>query len=160
MSQQRRVNTRNYSNGYPPPLPNEAEVRFIEACGLRRAELLNLRVRDIHQDNEGRVWIHVAKQAGRRERDVPVLAGREEVILALKRNARLFPGFPERVDVQSARRAYACRLYYQLLRALQDPPLIREYNEEAAHEVMQALGHDNLGIVCRCYLRLQRAPAD
>ncbi len=55
---------------------------------------------------------------------------------------------------------YACTLYYQLLRASQDPPLIREYNEEAAREVMQALGHDDLGVVCRHYLRLQHAPAD
>ena len=85
---------------------------------------------------------------------------REEVILALMRNVRLFPGFPERVDVQSARREFACRLYYHLIRASQDPPLIREYNEEAAREVMQALGHDDLGVVCRHYLRLQHAPAD
>ncbi len=118
MPQQRRANRRNNPNGYPPPLPNETEVRFVQVCGLRRAELLNLRVRDICQDEEGRVWIHVARQAGRRERDVPVLAGREEVILALMRNARLFPGFPERVDVQSARREYAYTLYYQLLSLL------------------------------------------
>ena len=123
MTQQRRANRRNNPNGYPPPLPNEAEVRFIEACGLRRAELLNLRVRDIHQDDKGRVWIHVAKQAGRRERDVPVLTGCEEVILTLMRNARLFPDFPEQVDVQSARREYASTLYYHLLMTSQDPPV-------------------------------------
>jgi integrase len=160
MPQQRRTNRRNNPNGYPPPLPNEAEIRFIEACGLRRAELLNLRVQDIHQDDGGRVWIHVAKQSGRRERDVPVLAGREEVILALTRNARLFPDFPERVDVQSARREYAYRLYYQLLRVAKEPRTIGEYNEEAAQEVMKAMGHNNLGIVCHYYLRLQHAPAD
>ena len=159
MPQQHHANRRNNPNGYPPPLPNEAEVRFIEACGLRRAELLNLRVRDIRQDGDGRVWIHVAKNAGRSEREVPVLAGREQTILAYMQNARLFLGFPKQVDVQSARRVYACRLYSQLLRALQDPPLIREYNEEAAREVMQALGHDELDIVCHHYLRLQDVPA-
>lgn len=155
MSQQRRAYWRKNPNGYPPPLPNEAEVRFVEACGLRRAELLTLRVRDIRQDEEGRVWIHVAKNAGRRERDVSVLAGHERVILERMRNARFFPDFPERVDVQKARREYARSLYYQLLMASQDPPLIREYNEEAAHKVMQALGHDDPGIVCRCYLSLR-----
>ncbi len=160
MPQRRHTSRRTNPDGYPPPLPNEAEVRLIEACGLRRTELLQLRVRDIRQDDEGRVWIHVARQAGRRERDVPVLAGHEEAILALMRNVRMFPGFPERVDVQRARREYASRLYYQLLRASQDPPLVGEYNEEAAREVMQALGHDDLGIVCRHYLRRQHAPVD
>lgn len=160
MPQQRHANRRNNQIGYPPPMPNETEVRLVEACGLRRAELLNLRVRDIHQDEEGRVWIHVARQVGRRERDVPVLAGREEAILAPMQNVRLFPLFSERVDVQRARREYAYRLYYQLLRVSQDPRLIGEYNEEAAREVMQVLGHDDLGIVCRHYLRLQHAPAD
>jgi integrase len=160
MPQQRRANRRNNPNGYPPPLPNETEIRFVEACGLRRAELLNLRVRDIRQDEEGRVWIHIARQAGRREREVPVLAGREQMILARMQNARLFPDFPEQVDVQSARREYASTLYYQLLMDSQDPPLFREYDEKAVQQVMQALGHNDLDVVCRHFLGLQDRSAD
>lgn len=160
MSQQYRAKRDNNPNGYPPPTPDEAEIRFTEACGLRRGELLNLCVRDIHRDDEGQVWIHVARQAGRRERDVPIPAGCEQVILERMRDVCLFSYFPRQVDVQKARREYACRLYYQLLRASQYPPLIREYNEEAVHKVMEALGHDDIGIVCRYYLRMQNAPAD
>lgn len=158
MPQQRR--TRNDQQGYPPPMPYEAEVRFVRACGLRRAELLNLRVSDIRRDDKGRLWIHVARQAGRGERDVPVLAGHEEVILARVRNLRLFTAFPGQFYVQMGRQEYARGLYYQLLRAPQDPPQIRKYNEEAARKVMQALGHDNLDVFCLRYLLLKRAPAD
>lgn len=92
------------------------EVQFVEACSLPCSGLLNLRVRDIRQEEEGRVWIHVAKQAGGSEREVPGIAGREKMILALVQNGRLFPNFPEQVDVQDARRNYASTLYYQLLR--------------------------------------------
>lgn len=158
MTQQRRANRRNNPNGYPPPLPNEAEVRFIEACGLRRSELLNLRVRDIRQDGEGRVWIHVAKNAGRSEREVPVLAGHEKKVLEHIQNLRLFPNFPELVDVLLARKMYARMLYYQFLRAKQKLSAFDEYDEEAAREVMKALGHDSLDIVCHYFLRLRNAP--
>lgn len=159
-SQQPRSKRDNNPNGYPPPTPDEAEIHFTAACGLRRGELLNLRVSDIHLDAEGHVWIHVVRQAGRRERDVPVPTGYEQVILERMRDARLFSYVPRRFDVQKARREYACRLYYQLLRVSQYPPLIREYNEEAVHKVMEAIGHDDIGIVCRYYLGLQNAPAD
>lgn len=161
MSHQHRSKRDNNPNGYPPPTPGEAEIHFAAACGLRRGELLNLRVRDIHRDDEGQVWIHVARQDGRSERDVPVPTGYEQVILERMRDVYLFSSyFPRQFDVQKARREYACRLYYQLLRASRCPPLIREYNEEAVHKVMEALGHGDIVIVCRYYLRLQNAPAD
>jgi integrase len=160
MSQQRRTNRRNNPNGYPPPLPNETEVQFIEACGLRRSELLNLSVHDIRQDEEGRMWIHVAKSAGKSEREVPVLAGNEKRILAFLQNARLFPSLPEQVDVLLARKLYARILYSQLLRAKQELPSLDEYDQEAAREVMRALGHDRLDIVCHYFLHLRNTPAD
>jgi hypothetical protein len=159
MPVQRRANRRNNPDGYPPPLPNEAEVQFIEACGLRRSELLNLRVRDIHHDEEGRVRIHVAKNAGRSEREVPVLAGHEKKILDHIQNLRLFPDFPELVDVLLARKMYARFLYYQLLRAKQELPPFDEYDEEAAREVMKALGHDRLDVVCHYFLCLRNTAA-
>ncbi len=86
------------------PRPNEAELRFVEACGLHRSEMLNLRVCTIRQDEDGRVWIQVA---GRSERQVPVLVGHEQKILAHIQNLRLFLDFPGQIDVQSARREYA-----------------------------------------------------
>ena len=139
---------------------DQTEVQFVEACGLRHSELLNLCVRDIRQNEEGRVWIHVAKQAGRSEREVPVFAGREKMILALVQNARLFPNVPEQVDGQDARRNYASILYYQLLRASQDTSLFRQYDEKAVHEVMKALGHKDQDVVCRYYLRLRNTPGE
>jgi integrase len=107
MPQQHRAKRRKILKGYPPPRPNEVEVQFFEAWGLRRSELMNLRVRDIRQDEEGRVWIHVAKHTGRSEREVPVVAGHEKKVLDHIQNLRLFPDFPELVDVLLALKKYA-----------------------------------------------------
>ncbi len=43
--------------------------------------------------------------------------------------------------------------------ARQEKYTFGEYNEEAAQEVMKALGHKNLSVVCRYYLRLRDVPA-
>lgn len=145
--------------GYSP-FVYEAEVRFIEACGLRRAEVREVRVRDIHQDEEGQMWIHIAKRAGRAEREVPVLRGHERNILAFVHNARLFPDVLPKIDVQRARRQYACWLYAHLLKTTSDAPSCRQYHETAVREVMNALGHTQLSTVCRSYLRLQKGSFD
>ena len=64
MPQRRHTSRRDNPDGYPPPLPNEAEVRLIEACGLRRAELLNLRVRDIRQSPDGFLYVLTDEKDG------------------------------------------------------------------------------------------------
>lgn len=159
MHQHHRAKERIDLKGYPPPSPYGPEMRIVEASGLRRSELLHLRVCDIRLDEAGRMWIHVAKHAGGGEREVPVLAGHEDRFLNHIQNLRLFPGFGREVYVQQARVEYATRLYYQSLMVRQEQPSFGEYNEEAVQEVMKALGHNNLGVVCRYYLRLKDVPA-
>ncbi len=68
--------------GVPPPLPFSLQHLFAQACGLRRAELLDLRVRNIHRDESGHLWIRVLK--GRRiDREVPIIPMDERFCLGL-----------------------------------------------------------------------------
>jgi integrase len=141
--------------GVRPPLPFAAERQFVEACGLRRTELLNLRVRDIRRDEAGRLWIRVAKSRRRGEREVPVIAGNEQVILRIVEDARLFPDLPRSVDVQKARQQYARRLYYHLRRKAPQPHGPGKIDGEAVRAVMQTLGHPDQAVVTRYYLGLR-----
>jgi site-specific recombinase XerD len=59
-------------------------VSFIQACGLRREELRDLRVGDISTQLDGQVVVHVRRGKGGRERKVPVFPGREQAVLAVK----------------------------------------------------------------------------
>src|SRR5260370_26726439 len=97
----RQASDREEFAGYPPP-PSlfEPEYQFVKATGLRRSELTNLLVRDIHRNDEGRLWIHVAKSSRRGIREVPVLAEHEQVISIAIQNARLFLDLPSNLDVQ------------------------------------------------------------
>jgi integrase len=145
--------------GYPPP-PSlfEPAYQFVEATGLRRSELTNLLVRDIHRDDEGRLWIHVAKSRRRAIREVPVLAEHEQVISIAIQNARLFLDLPSNLDVQYERKQYALHLYAQLLRTAPPPHGSGETNVEAVRAVMQALGHSDQAVVTRYYLGLREDP--
>jgi integrase len=72
MYQNRHIIQDELFEGYPPqPSLFEAAYLFVKATGLRRAELLNLLVRDIYRDEEGRLWIHVAKSSPRGIRKAP-----------------------------------------------------------------------------------------
>jgi integrase len=144
----------------PIPLPYSPDGWIVAASGLRYSELLNVRVRDMRLDEAGRMWIHVAKQAGRGEREVPVLSGYEDRVLNHIQNLRLFPSYGRIAHIQQARVEYATRLYYLLLKEKQEQYCIGEYNEEIMREVMKALGHTKLSVVCRYYLHLKEMPAD
>jgi hypothetical protein len=135
-----------------PPPSHMIGQRFVYATGLRYTELQDLRMKDIHQKPDGRVQIDVAGYGEIPTRQVPVLAGFEQEVLALAENPHVFGNFqifPTHWGMQSLRRAYACQLFQQLQ---QDRP-----DAVAISEVMQALGHQNREVVMRTYLLLDKA---
>jgi integrase len=140
-------------------------VLFAQATGLRRSEMRDVRVGDITAQPDGSVQVHVRRGKGGKARDVTVLAGYEQAILALlegrEPQERLFEHIPKNMDVQSYRRAFAQARYQQLARGRALPPLQAarlkpgDYDLEAAQQVAQALGHSprRKGIVLSHYLR-------
>jgi site-specific recombinase XerC len=140
-------------------------VLFAQATGLRRSEMRDVRVGDISVQPDGSVRVHVRRGKGGKARDVTVLAGSEQAILALlegrEPQERLFQHIPKNMDVQSYRRAFAQAYYQQQAqgRALppQDAARLKpgDYDLEACQQVAEALGHSRLrrGIVLSHYLR-------
>jgi integrase len=154
----RQASDREMLAGAPPPPPAlSPEEQIALACGLRRSELLDLRVGDIQRDEEGRLWIRVANR-GRGNRKVPVLAELEQVILRLAENARLLPDISQSVSLQYARKEYARCLYDDLCRKSPLRLAADKINEEAVRAVMQALGHSDQAVVTRYYLGLREDP--
>lgn len=136
-------------------------VNFSRTVGLRRHELRALRCRDIfHRD--GQLLVHVECGKGGLKRDVPVLAGREADVLAMREGrdpeALVFANIPKHYDAHSYRREYAQALYLQYAPGLSLPPtqgrLKRsDYDREAARRVSNALGHQRVDVATRHYLR-------
>jgi integrase len=52
-------------------------IKFQQAIGLRRSELRDLRIREVSYDHEGHLVVFVRNGKGGKEREVPVLSGRE-----------------------------------------------------------------------------------
>lgn len=136
-------------------------VKFSQATGLRRHELRALRCRDI-QRKDGQLVVHVASGKGGLERYVPVLAGREADVLAMREGrdpeALVFDRIPKHFDVHSERREYAQALYLQYAPGRSLPPATgrlkrKDYDWEAAERVSKALGHRRVDVATRHYLR-------
>ncbi len=144
------------------PLNWQREIKFLQACGLRRAEACDLRVGDIRRCPDGHVDIHVKQGKGGRPRTVPVLPGHEQDVLSAIEGRELqekaIPWLPVRLDVHSLRREYAQALYrhYAPGRELPSPTgrlKPTDYDEVAASKVSNALGHTRLDVVLTHYLR-------
>ncbi len=136
-------------------------IKFLEATGLRRKELRELRVRDIFTQ-DGQLLVQVANGKGGLARKVPVLPGREGDVLAVRvgrdPNEAAFPRIPKHLDVHSYRRAYAQALYLSYAPGRTLPPaqgrLKRsDYDRDAAEQVSHALGHRRVDVATRHYLR-------
>src|SRR5213078_4509523 len=61
----------------------QAHIRFAQACGLRRAELRDLRVRDVYTAEDGTLFVHVKSGKGGKAREVPVLPVHVEEVLSI-----------------------------------------------------------------------------
>ncbi len=137
---------------------------FLEATGLRRDELQQLQVEDIRENPATRkleVAIKKGHGKGGRPRDVPVLPGREQEVLAQRTGRdpceRVFSRIPSHLDIHAIRRSYA-QAYYRCLSGRELPePLGRlkrsDYDEAAVKQVSLALGHNRKDIVLRHYIR-------
>lgn len=136
-------------------------VQFLQATGLRRHEVRALCCHDIFT-RDGKLLVHVESGKGGLRRDVPVLAGCEDQVLAVSAGRdpaeAAFSKIPKHMDVHSYRREYAQALYlsYAPGRSL-PPPTDRlkrsDYDVEAVLRVSQALGHRRKDVVLRHYLR-------
>src|SRR5207302_9182625 len=140
----------------------QAHIRFAQACGLRRAELRDLRVRDVYTAEDGTLFVHVKNGKGGKAREVPVLPGHEEDVLAVVQgrapHERVFDHIPRHMDVHSYRRDSAQRRYLQHAPGQALPPVEGrlgrdDYDPAAAQQVSWALGHNRLDVVLRHYLR-------
>jgi integrase len=139
-----------------------ALVKFMQATGLRRQELRDLRCKDILQEHDGRLLVHVANGKGGLERYVLVLPGHEADVLAVSigrdPEAHVFERIPKHLDVHSYRRGFAQALYLHFVPGRSLPPaqgrLKRsDYDRDAAERVSHALGHRRIDVVLRHYLR-------
>jgi len=136
-------------------------IGFCLACGLRREELRDLRVRDVyHRSSDGQLVVRVVKGKGGKWREVSVFPGREQEVLSVVEgrdpDAPVFDHLPSDTDIHSYRRQFAQDLYVLLSgRAL--PPAgrlhTRDLDRDAALVVSRQLGHLRISIVTDHYLR-------
>ncbi len=139
-----------------------AHITFARATGLRRSELRDLRIRDVYRGEDGRLFVHVKNGKGGRSREVPVLIGYEQEILAIIENRpldeRVFDHIPTHMKVHSYRRQSAQARYLQHAPERTLPPAKgrlkhQEYDSGATQEVSRSLGHNRQDVVLRHYLR-------
>jgi hypothetical protein len=135
---------------------------FQRSVGLRRDELARIRVEDVKYVR-GKLVAYVRSGKGGKERNAPVLPGREAYVLAAVegRNPEelIFAKLPD-TDIHALRREYAQAFYFYYAPGW--PPLppasLRrlkrsDYNRTAALQVSEALGHSRLDVMLRDYLR-------
>jgi integrase len=131
-------------------------IGFCLACGLRREELRDLRVRDVYErPSDERLVVRVVRGKGGKWREVPVFPGREQAVLSQvsgrPADAHVFARIPRMLDIQSYRRQFAQELYEHLAgRPL--PPRERRMQValldcEAALFVSRCLGHNRLEVL-------------
>ncbi|GHO94811.1 hypothetical protein KSF_048590 [Reticulibacter mediterranei] len=138
-------------------------LQFLSATGLRRQEVQMLHFRDISQTHDGTISVHVASGKGGKTREVPVLPGHEQAVLAViqegkEADALVFPHLPKHLDIHSYRRAYAQALYLHHAPRRTLPKATGrlhpgDYDRQAILLVSQALGHNRLDVVLRHYVR-------
>lgn len=137
-------------------------VNFAQATGLRRSELRDLRIRDVSRNEQGQLVVRVNNGKGGRSRDVQVLPGYEQDILAIIEgrplDERVFRSIPKHMNVHGYRRASAQARYLNYAPGYTLPPKHRrlksqDYDHEAAREVSGSLGHNRLDVLTRHYLR-------
>jgi integrase len=137
-------------------------IGFCLACGLRREELRDLRVRDVYvRPSDQQLVTHVVKGKGGKGREVPVFPGREQNVLALIEgrdpDERVFPRLPVDADIHQYRRQFAQELYEALSGRPLPPSEGRlrssDLDRDAALQVSRALGHNRLDIVFSHYLK-------
>ncbi len=136
-------------------------IGFCLACGLRREELRDLRVRDVYyRSSDDQLVVCVVRGKGGKRREVSVFPGREQQVLSLVQgrdpDEHVFDRLPGDSDIHSCRRQFAQDLYVLLSgRALPPPEQFRprDLDHGAVLAVSRQLGHNRPSIVWDHYLR-------
>jgi integrase len=131
-------------------------ISFCLACGLRREELRDLRVRDVYErPGDGRLVLRVIRGKGGKWREVPIFPGREQAILSQvsgrPADAHVFASIPRMLDIHSYRRQFAQQLYEHLagrpLPPRDERMQIALLDREAALIVSRCLGHNRIEVL-------------
>ncbi len=138
------------------------QVLLARATGLRRAELRDLRIREVYKNECQQLVVYVRNGKGGKPREVPVLPEYEQDVLSViqKRGQeeRVFDRIPTAMDVQSYRRSSAQVRYQQHAQNRSLPPAQgrlkpTDYDASATKKVSNTLGHQRKSIVLNHYLR-------
>ncbi len=140
----------------------QSMIRFLQATGLRRREIRDLRVGDVSQDHGGQLQVSIDNGKGGKLRDVPVLPGHEQDVLQVTQDrdpeSLVFDHIPKALRVHAIRREYAQALYLHYapgrdLLSATGRLKRSDYDYDAVQRVSWALGHNRLDVVLRHYLR-------
>lgn len=142
---------------------NRDFIEFCRSTGLRRHELAGLKC-DQLVDHDGRLWIEGVKGKGGKVRDVPVTGNQDLVRRMMSGEGKVFPkGLPNYADIHSYRADYACRVYLEHARPLEELDRSEKYycrkdmagtvfDKEAMRITSNALGHNRIEIIASNYL--------
>lgn len=134
---------------------------FLDATGLRRAEVARVHVRDVYDDAEGRLHVAV-KGKGGKWRVVRVLEDHVDAVRALiacrAPEERLFARIPSHLDIHAHRRRFAQATYSAASDSRGLPPTAGRLRTDtvdvaAVRRVSQALGHNRCDVTTTHYLR-------
>jgi integrase len=137
-------------------------ICFLQATGLRRREVCELRVGDISKVQDGQLQVSIDNGKGGKVRDVPVLPGHEQDVLQVTQDRapdeHVFDHIPKALRVHAIRREYAQSLYLHYAPGRGLPPVSgrlkrTDYDYDAAQRVSWALGHNRVDVVLRHYIR-------
>ncbi len=147
---------------------NRELVTFCRSTGLRRSELEALHGCDIVEGDNGESYIHVVSGKGGRERYALVIGSDEDkkvVKDAMDRagDGKVFEHVHSKLDVHHERANYACSLYREIARDVDELPqkdkyICRKdragvtYDREAMKVVSQNLGHNRIDVIAESYL--------
>lgn len=136
---------------------NQDLVNFCKGTGLRRREVQNVKVKDVTQNDEGRLVIKVRGKGcakGGRPREVVVLKGYENHIRQLVKGRNpeenIFNKIPVRADIHGYRREYAKARYEELTGRKFDRNC---YDKKAVQQVSKDLGHNRISVALDNYLK-------
>ena len=144
------------------PTYEQAVEAFVKGCGLRRADLERLRVRDFYRKKRAFVyelqWIHVAAHEDIPEHEVPCMEIYEwtitEVCKGRAPDDLVFPVLPD-LDYEALREEYARFLFfgsYESIGTLEGPRSIHEVGQN----IKIALGLPRLDETRQKWLRWAR----
>ena len=140
----------------------QSMIRFLQATGLRRREIGDLRVGDVSYGHSDELQVSIDNGKGGKLRDVPVLPGRETDVLQVTQGrdpeSLVFDHIPKALRVHAIRREYAQALYLHYAPGRDLPSTTgrlkrSEYDRDAVERVSWALGHNRIDVVLRHYIR-------